>query len=458
MIISFTLENWKSFRDPVTMSMVASRERQHGSRVQRLGKYRTRVLPVAAFYGGNASGKTNLFKALNFAKRLVVEGTRPDDLISVEPFLLDDRAAKEPTRFQFVLWVKEKIYDFSFVINRHAVLEEKLIVISSKHEQLLYDRRGHEIKFSHPLDGDMFLDFDFRGTRNNQLFLTNTVYQNIDTFRPVFDWFRNTLKLIAPDTRFSNCNQFIEEGNPLLMDMNDYLKLLDIGIVRLGSEEIAVESIGLPNDLKADILGKVKEGTTARLHCMPGDERFVVARSDGNLSARKLVSFHSGVDRSEVKFEINQESDGSQRVIDLLPALLNLSMQSTEMVYVVDEIDRSLHSILMRSLLGMYLSSCTKATRKQLLLTTHDLLLMDQQLMRRDEMWITERDVSGSSTLYSFSDYRDSRSDSDVRRSYVQGRLGGIPRVFSGELLAGLFETYEKSAIKHEKDEKCQSS
>ena len=89
MIIEFTLQNWMSFRDSVTFSMIASRERQHGLRVPKLGKYQTRILPVAAIYGGNASGKTNFFRALSFAKSLVVHGTQPDNLIAVEPFRLD---------------------------------------------------------------------------------------------------------------------------------------------------------------------------------------------------------------------------------------------------------------------------------------------------------------------------------------------------------------------------------
>ncbi|HCJ51975.1 MAG TPA: abortive phage resistance protein, partial [Gallionella sp.] len=109
MIVSFSLENWMSFRSRVTFSMVASRERQHGDRVPKLGKYQTRVLPVAAIYGGNASGKTNFFKALSFAKALVVKGTQPDSLIPVEPFRLDAKGAGQPSRFGFELLIDEII-------------------------------------------------------------------------------------------------------------------------------------------------------------------------------------------------------------------------------------------------------------------------------------------------------------------------------------------------------------
>ena len=167
------------------------------------------------------------------------------------------------------------------------------------------------------------------------------------------------------------------------------------------------------------------------------DERVVVTRKDGELVAKKLVTFHPKADGTEVKFEMRQESDGSQRVIDLLPAFLDLSNVASKKVYVIDEVDRSLHTLLTRKLLESYLSRCSAETRTQLLFTTHDALIMDQQLLRRDEMWVTERDLAGASNLFSFSEYKDVRYDKDIRKSYLQGRLGGVPRILLGGNLTG---------------------
>ncbi|MBO4335570.1 MAG: AAA family ATPase, partial [Desulfovibrio sp.] len=118
MLISFSLENWMSFRNQVTFSMVASRERLHGDRVPKLRKYQTRILPIAAIYGGNASGKTNFFNALSFAKDLIIRGTLPDSLIPVEPFRLDDKWNNQPSRLSFELLIDEVIYAFSFAVTR----------------------------------------------------------------------------------------------------------------------------------------------------------------------------------------------------------------------------------------------------------------------------------------------------------------------------------------------------
>ena len=437
MIISFSVENWRSFRDQATFSMLASRERQHGERIPKLGKYQARALPIAAIYGGNASGKTNLFKALHFAKRLVVRGTRPDSLVPVETFLLDDERANHPSRFAFELLIDETLYDFSFSVTRKAVLEERLVVITSTSEKVLYERRDGEINFDASLAKDPFLQFAFRGTRDNQLFLTNSVSQKVDHFRPVYDWFEDTLELVAPDSRFEPFDQFLDEKGLLYSAMNEMLQQLDTGIAHLGSEEVPVENIPFPDSLKTKLQEEVEEGMTIR--AFP----FLVTRKNGELIAKRMVSFHPKSDGTEAKFEIFQESDGSQRVINLLPAFLKLSAQTSPRVYVIDEIDRSLHTLLIHQLLEAYLASCSTETRTQLLLTTHDVMLMDQQLLRRDEMWVAERDKSGASSLFSFSEYKDVRYDKDLRKSYLQGRLGGIPRILSGGVLTNPQRTEE---------------
>ena len=442
MIVSFSLENWMSFRDQVDFSMVASRERQHGDRVPKHDKYRTRILPIAALYGGNASGKTNFFKALSFAKNLVTKSRRPDSLIPVEPFLLDADGTTRPSRFIFELLIDETIYEFSFAVTRKGVLEEKLVIVNSASEKVLYDRHDGGPNFSDSLANDQFLQFAFRGTQENQLFLTNSVSQGIDRFRPVYDWFDKTLQLIAPDSRFELFHLLFNTGHPINAVVNEALSQFDTGIVRLSDEEIPFDSISMPESLRVELQEKIKDGVRAQLLGMSTHDRTVVFRKDGELIAKKLVTYHPKSDGTEVRFDIRQESDGTRRMIDLLPAFFDLlqafpdqSGQEAGKVYVIDEIDRSLHTLLVRSLIEAYLEKCSIKTRSQMLLTTHDVLLMDQHLLRRDEMWVTERDDFGTSSLFPFSDYKEIRYDKDIRKSYLQGRLGGIPRILPGGAL-----------------------
>jgi len=432
MIISFSVENWRSFREQATLSMVAGREKQHSDRLSAIPAYGLKLLPVAAIYGGNASGKSNLFMALNFARHLIITGTQPEGLIPVEPFRLDPSCLQKPTRFRFELLIQDKCYEFSFALTRKRVVEERLVEILKTTEQMLYTRQGDEIEFLPSLQKDMFLDFAFRGTRENQLFLTNAVNQKVDTFRPIYDWFKNQLELIAPDSRFEPFERFLQEDDPLYGTMNAMLPLLDTGIEHLGGEEIPLENIPIPDTLLARVQAELKEGATVRLTAEPFNERYLITRLGGELKARKLVCFHRDINGKEIKFDIRFESDGTQRTIDLLPAFLEMAKPQTAKVFVIDELDRSLHTLLTRQLLEGFLSACDKNCRSQLLFTTHDVLLMDQKLLRREEMWVTERDQDGNSTLFSFSEYKDVRKDKDVRKSYLQGRLGGVPRILMG--------------------------
>ena len=415
--------------------MVASREKQHGERISLVPKYPLRVLPVAAIYGGNASGKTNFFKALNFVKTLVVRGTQPDRLIPVDQFLLGQQDTPEPTSFSLELLIGETIYAFSFLLTRKVILEEMLVRITSSSEKLLYHRNQGKIKFGTGFDRDPFLEFAFKGTRENQLFLTNSVSQKIETFRPVYDWFDTSLELIAPDSRFEPFEQFLDQDNVLYNRMNTLLPMLDTGIAHLGAEEIPFENIPFPDSLKKLLQEEVSESKSVRVVSDPYSDRFVISRRQGKLVAKKLVTYHTREDGSESKFELYQEADGSQRIIDLLPAFLEITAEKSTKVYIIDELDRSLHTLLTRQLVEKYLDSRSGKSRSQLLFTTHDVLLMDQNILRRDEMWIAEREQTGASTLRSFSEYKDVRFDKDVRKSYLQGRMGGIPRMLVNEAL-----------------------
>lgn len=176
------------------------------------------------------------------------------------------------------------------------------------------------------------------------------------------------------------------------------------------------------------------------------DEKIIVTRQNDQLSVTKLYTYHSNSKGGNTRFEMRQESDGSKRIIDLLPAFLDLADTNTPRVYIIDEIDRSLHSLLTRQLLEVFLSNCSGNSRKQLLFTTHDLLLMNQALFRRDEMWISERKPDGSSQLISFSEYEDIRNDKDILKSYLQGRMGGIPNIVVEQIFNSGNSKTDKSA------------
>ncbi len=458
MLIQFTVENWMSFRDKATFSTVATNERQHGERVCKLKKFQTRVLPVAVIFGGNASGKTNFFRALSFAQTLIIYGPNADSPIPVEPFVLNKEGSSSPTKFAFELWCNDLIFKYSFSVNSEEVLEENLFLVNSSRERKLYDRQGTQISFDDSLTTDeslrQRLQFIFDSTWDNQLFLTNIGSHKLasqipEELKSVHKWFKETLRLISRDTYFQAWD-LLEGNKPFNQKVNRILAKLDTGISRLDFEDTPIPD-EMKSTLRDQILGNPNKSKYINLieyDQLSGEqniEHLVITSKQDELIAKKIATYHN-TNQSEVNIGFPKESHGSQRVIQLLPAFIDLAskVMSPEVesrLYIIDEIDRSLHSHMTVQLIQMYLDSCSPDSRNQLIFTTHDNSLINQELFRRDEIWFTERYQTGATTLVSLSDYKGVRDYKDIRKSYMDGRLGGVPRIQSTGIFNALLDT-----------------
>ncbi len=427
MIIEFKFKNWMSFKDEVKLSMIASKERQHRESLPYLAKYDLHLLPIVAIYGGNASGKSNLVKAMEFVHDFISERNPPEAPIFVQPFALNPNAKNEPSEFEVLFEINDTMYEFSFAADSKKVHRESLFEVSpSGKKSLRFNRTGNNFDF---FKKDQFLEFVGKSTRENELFLSKSIDQNVRYFKPLFDWFSNDFDVILPQSIFGFPRFYVEDE--VANEVRDILNSLDTGIMRLGTRKVSSES--LPK-LKVQSLNEnLKEGHESNLFNATGSRRILATKNKGKVLFEELVSYHLGEGGKQVEFGLDQESDGTRRTLDLLPAFIPKVLSNSTTTFVVDELDRSLHHLLTRALIQRYLLSCSKKSRTQLIFTTHDLLLMDQNLLRRDEMYVTERVQNGSTTLFSLSEYKEIRYDKDIRKSYLQGRLGGIPHILLEE-------------------------
>jgi AAA15 family ATPase/GTPase len=212
-------------------------------------------LPTTAIYGGNASGKSNFFNALLFAKKFVTEGTPPKTLISVSPFRLDKQSEKNPSRFKFVILVpagqdstmpdNQECYEYSFSVSHSRIIEEQLILIKSSAEKTLFTRKdGTKTIFDAKIKNDENLYRILDSTRENQLFLTNAASQNITKYKTdrlirVYRWFER-LTLIDPNTYFSTQSLWDWQQKDQLHPLEQTLAAMETGIVRLDFEDIDI--------------------------------------------------------------------------------------------------------------------------------------------------------------------------------------------------------------------------
>ena len=214
----------------------------------------------------------------------------------------------------------------------------------------------------------------------------------------MYEWFKNHLIVLGPSSIPSSWGQFIHKENiPTYSAINKIISKLDTGITHLDGIEVTFESIQFPEGLKAKISEDLSEGDDILL----GRDLVISKKMGYCVSKENIVSYHKTIEGKQAQFDLIQESEGTLRMIELLPAIVDLSDAKSNKTYVIDEFDHSMHTMLVRSLLEYYFQSCSSSSRSQLLFTTHNLMLMDQDLFRRDEVWITERNLDSSTQLLS---------------------------------------------------------
>lgn len=425
--------------------MLASKESQHLGRVAEGENMPARVLQTAAIWGGNASGKSNLCRVLDFAKHLVVVGTRTDGPTGRIPFRLREAAAKEPSWFEFEILVEaggeEKMFRYVFAVTGREVVEESLTELRTVSEKVYFSRKpgaeGGEHVFNLdwwdrrvvPDEERMFAKFVAKGTKPNQLFLHEAMDRNLTLLAPVFRWFRDQLVVLGPNDDYLSLRVQEAERQDLRDFTVNILNRADTGIVGIETVEVPVAGIGMPKQIQEELRSTLKDDDAGIILRSPDGARFRVFPKEGELMARRIVTYRDSKEGKKVAFETSDESDGTLRLFDLSPVLHDLDTRDCRRVYVIDELDRSMHTQLTEALLQHYCGTRTKNTRTQLIFTTHDSLLMDQALLRRDEMWFIERGKHGETLLESLSDYKDVRYDKDVRKAYLEGRFSGVPRI-----------------------------
>lgn len=438
MLVNFTVENWTSYKDEASLSLVSSRERQHNETLFSLPGFRSKkVLPAAAIYGGNASGKTNMFKAIACLQSMVVMPVGVDALIPVNSFALDKESIKKPTAFDITFLMEETVYRLIVEATAHEVVYESLEIVKDKDTFAeIYERDVHSEE-QMVINPDYFEDlerttFVFEGTRDNQLFINNAIQQNITELSPVYRWFSEVLDMVGVESQAISFARCCTQRDGFVDFAAQTLAKLDTGIVGLVTETVDTGVLPSFGITQRDV-AQLPEGrllvSVGNRQSDYGFDMLTVQRVNGEVKVDRLRTEHVGSDGKRIRFELFQESSGTQRLMQLLPMLYDLTQDSsiTDRVYIVDELDRCLHTMLTSFLVQEFLSGCSNKTRKQLLFTTHDLLLMDQKLMRRDEMYIAQRKTDGSSELVALSEYEGIRFDKDLIRSYLDGRFGGIP-------------------------------
>jgi len=455
MLVRFTVSNWKSFKDPTSLSLVAGKEKQHSDHIQYVPEYKLNILPIALVYGGNASGKSNLVKALDFASRLIVSTNfDPYENIPIDFFRLCEECANKPSTFDFDLVIDEKLYHYYFALFQSKIVEESLTRLTGKRATVLFDRKNEKFDFHYKLPKE--IQQHFSSTLANKLALSSAVTKQIegmDEIKAIYDWFRFSLVILTPHSRLIRFN----EQNLPTRELSYALNKIDTGISCIKFEELPVKSCGLEPDDMERINKFLLSGAPVVWFTNVMDDFCKFELRNNEIVASKMVSYHKNEKGENVRFEIQENSDGTRRCLHLFPAFNAMIRPNSTACYVIDELDRSLHTNLVKQLLVSFLETRNQDTRSQLIFTNHDVMQMDQNVLRRDEIWMAERNpASGASSLTALHEYeyKDQyiRKDHSLPKLYLEGGLGGIPYLDS---FGGLFTSGNDG--ENEDEQRCET-
>lgn len=442
MLIRLTIENFLSFRDKTVFSLLPGKGSLKSHHKTKPVKGIS-VLKTGIVFGANAAGKSNLIKAIEFGKKTVLQGTKAEQPITFDVFRLENSKAGANSKIEYEIQHKNKNYAYGFVFNSKEIVEEWLFEISRKSETRIFERTNttqFNLDFFRKINNHLqfqFLEFTAKGTPRNQLLLTqirNTNVtdnvQDISDILNVIDWFQNALTVFYPDSKNIGKKFELLENTDLQKLFSEMLDYFDTGIDGIEFKVIDFEKMdapeGIKEDLKNDLLSLKSEKKTAFLSNPEDDKYYIISKNNtGTLEAKILKTKHQVRDGTFELFDLKDESDGTRRIMDLIPLIIDFFKGGN--VFVVDEMERSLHPNLIYDLFDFFLSKC-EGINSQIIIASHEATLLTQKLLRKDEIWFAVKNEEGASTLHSLEDY-NIRFDKEVRKDYLLGRYKGIPKL-----------------------------
>ncbi len=437
-LLSFSVSNFRSFDGEQTFSLVAgSDNKEHWEHTAVIPDSDERALRGGILYGANGAGKSNLFKALALLKRVAGSANLGKNTrIPRDAFRFGSDASK-PTVLDAQFIVTDRVYRYGVKLDDSQVLEEWLVRVVGDQEQTIYERKvgpagDVQVELGSIEEGnDKFASLAKVGGLRNQSFL-GTVFSTLeiklvppDLFR-AWSWFESLLELVPPTPSLRDLTVKLARDPEFLRFAGQFLRDSSTGVAQLSVIENAIteEEYRATISKSGDRTAEIEVGPFS-VHGLPNGEVVAVKRGAHEPHYFKLqVQGSHATDAGEaVTLDLKEESDGTRRLLELIPVLHTLKDKSR--VFFIDEVDRSLHPILVRHFLEYFLGSC-RGEYRQLIMTTHESSLLDLDLLRRDEIWFAEKDSRGATSLYPLIDFKE-RSRVEVRKHYLQGRFGAVP-------------------------------
>ena len=414
MLLQFSVENYKSFRERAVLSLEGSADNELPNNYVLKGK--EKYLKVLSVFGANAAGKSNIFQALTAAILTVRQSTSRqinEPLVFIVPFKFDEEKIGEPSSFEFVFVAEGKKYVYGFSATQAAVTKEYLYVFNSAKASTVFERDGDEYRFTTPAKKREMLPLTERNT-SNKLFLATATQWNCEDTKIPYLWLAGGI-----NTYSTNFDQLIHQTAPMFENDTDHsLKRFTTNI--LHEADINID----------DFEFESKEQTREQfLQGLPFELRGLASTAPfGQNKEIKIETVHTvekDGKKKQYKLSILEESQGTKDLFLFAPILRN-AFESGETVC-IDEFDTSIHPMLIEYLIGLFNDPNINKNNAQLIISTHAVTVMSLKILRRDQIYFVEKDrETGASELYSLDEFSP-RKQEDIRKAYLLGRYGSVP-------------------------------
>lgn len=406
MLRYFYLENWKSYKNGVLLDLVATREQRDGETLARLKNPRSRILPIAALYGANAAGKSAIVQAFAALKQIVVNDRIDSAVLPVVPSRLNRKDV--PTTFEIEFVVSgnaastlstsrvDKTYRYTLVALPREIIEESLVRVRTNSDQVVIRRtRSEALQLDTAISSSRTLTSFAETVEPNETLLRRLATRNEpggEELREVFSWFKNVLQVVSPDSAAVQLPERLHADQLYRDAMSRDLTVADTGIQGIDFRSIPFSQLGVSAELEDELIADLRADRGLFILKARNGKMATLELKSGQPVVEELVTNHVGSSGSgSFSLSLDQESDGTVRYFNLLPMVHDLADENVRSVYVVDELDRSLHTGLTSQIIQRFLEKCSNDGRSQLIFTTHDASLMRLNLMRRDEIWFVEK-------------------------------------------------------------------
>lgn len=412
MLIQFSVNNYMSLRDDSILSMVAGQGKELS---QNLRQYRDgSILPTVAIFGANAAGKSNVFKAMSAAIHIIRSSNdRQIDkpIPFINPYAFDDEHKSKPSTFDFIFEINGEKYQYGFSADKFSIYDEYLYAFKTKIPSLIFERTNtSNYKFTYVNEGKLKKYID--KTSSNKLFLSTATNWNCDLTKNAYMWFANYIDTYN-DSSFKlnpfTLDTFDKQGDLLRDFVTSLLKTADINISGYNVESEIVDVPAFPME---DIPIGIHIDAPQKMKSI-------------KLSANHIISNDNGV--NEFSLPLDVESEGTKRIFAFGPIIKKALEQGRAII--VDEIDNSLHPLLLEYLISLFNSKESNPNNAQLIFNTHSVETLSQDLFRRDQVYFVEKDnENGVTEIYALDEFSP-RINENIRKGYLQGRYGAVPNI-----------------------------